>query len=469
MARAHVSTKSAYFGVRMRNSILNARAASVAILLISFCSASVFAQSSTNTPSQAHRYLFIVETSRGMRDRARGVFNELKQALDTGLNGQIQQGDTVGIWTFNENVYQGLFPSQKWSQPTQLAFAVRLPALLEPETYQKRARLERLLPDMLQTISGSEAITIVLIASGEGTMKGTPFDDQINAAWKEWHDEQEGVKMPIITVLRARMDEITEWSLTPAPRPIEMPTVVKGLKAGGEKTNELAKGTSTPQATEKRSEPPKWGPEQQVAFSVWALGRTGLISTLPATSNGVQTASQTVTQLSAAIPKEVTTTPATGNSAQPLAVGTTENQTATNLTITFAPSQEEAAKPVAKAAIPPEEQKVENPIQSQTPAIQPPTRTPPPSVRAQPAAASDGSLGEMVAHARPADPADENRVAQSVALAAPRPSFLRENINPLVLMIIAAFGAGYCFRNWLLTNSRPMGRTMSLTRVSKEE
>ncbi len=453
----------------MRNPILRAaKVGGVAILLVSLCSASVVAQSGTNPPSQAHRYLFIVETSRGMRDRARGVFNELKQALDTGLNGQIQQGDTVGIWTFNENVYQGLFPSQKWSQPTQLAFAVRLPALLEPETYQKRARLEKLLPEMLQTISGNEAITVVLVASGEGTMKGTPFDDQINAAWKEWHDEQEGAKMPIVTVLRARMDEITEWSLTPAPRPIEMPTVAKGLKTAGEKTNEVAKGTSIPHATEKRPEPPRWGPEQQVAFSVWALGRTGLVSTLPATSNIAQPASQAVTQ-SAAIPKEVTTPSTTNNSAEPLVVGTTESHTATNLTITFAPPQEEPTRPVATAAIPPEEQKVENTIQSQTPASQSPTRSSPPSVAAQPAAASDGSLGEMVAHARPADSADENRVAQGVALVAPRPSFLHENINPLVLMILAAFGAGYCFRNWFLTNSRPLGRTMSLTRVTKEE
>jgi hypothetical protein len=144
MALAGVPVKAAYICVRPQSRpVFIFRAAILAMLLLSLHLTSSFAQTNANTSLQpASRYLFVVETSRAMQARASGVFNALKQALDSGLNGQIRQGDVVGIWTFNENVYEGLFPSQKWSQATQLAFAVRLQALQEPETYQKRARLE---------------------------------------------------------------------------------------------------------------------------------------------------------------------------------------------------------------------------------------------------------------------------------------------------------------------------------------
>jgi hypothetical protein len=443
------------------------RAAALAFLLFGPHSTDLFAQTSTNTSRlSGHRYLFVVETSRAMRARARGVFNELKQALDSGLNGQIGQGDTVGIWTFNENVYQGLFPSQKWSQATQLAFAVRLPALMEEETYQKRARLEKLLPEMLQAISGAEAITVVLVSSGEGTMRGTPFDQQINAAWKEWHDEQEGVHMPLVTVLRARLDEITDWSLTPAPRPIELSPIANEIKPTHEKTNDLAKDTPKTEQAEKRAQSTKWGPEQQVAFSVWALGRTGTVATVSAPTNETRSPSHVNPE---------TSKPAVAPSpAAPSPAVMAENQVS-NLTVTFVTPQEPAGKLAGKAAEPPAEHNVENrkepPLPDQSPAqpAQSPLADAAWSVPAQPSPISEASFGGMVAHARTAQPAKPEKIAPGPALAAPPRGFLRENINPLVLLILAAFGAGYCFRNWLLTEGRPIGTTMSLTRVSKED
>jgi hypothetical protein len=467
MALAGILAKSARIGVKApRGSDFALRMAFLTVFLASLCLRSSFGQTSTNASSQpGNRYLFVVETSHAMQGRAQGVFDTLKQALDSGLNGQIRQGDIVGIWTFNENVYQGLFPSQKWSQATQLAFAVRLPALQEPETYLKRARLEKLLPEVLQAISGSEAITVVLISSGEGTMKGTPFDEQINAAWKEWHDEQEGVHMPIVTVLRARLDEITDWSLTPAPRPIEVPTVVSDAKK-----NE--RNTSTPPQAQKPREPAKWGPEQQVAFSVWALGQTGAVARALAPTNPSPAAlDQEVAQGKNA--KEAAIPPASNPSAAPARVETVENQPATNLTVTFIPPQEAQAAPVVKAAEPSEHKdskELQDAGQSQAQPVQSRATDPAPSTAAQPLPIPDASLGApMVAHARSADSGEETRIAPGAALAAPPRSFMRENINPLVLLIVAAFGAGYCFRNWFLTESRTRGTTTSLTRVKRED
>src|SRR5436309_11473548 len=75
------------------------RVMTVAILVANLGSADLFGQAGTNASSQlGNRYLFVVETSRAMQGRARGIFNAVKQALDSGLSGKIRQGDTVGIW-----------------------------------------------------------------------------------------------------------------------------------------------------------------------------------------------------------------------------------------------------------------------------------------------------------------------------------------------------------------------------------
>src|SRR5712691_10409111 len=112
-----------------RPSTLALSVAIIATLIATILSPTLSAQTNANpsTTRSINRHLFIVETSRAMQPRARGVFDAIKHALDSSLNGQIHQGDLVGIWSFNEVLYQELFPTQVWSQPTQLAFAVRLP------------------------------------------------------------------------------------------------------------------------------------------------------------------------------------------------------------------------------------------------------------------------------------------------------------------------------------------------------
>jgi hypothetical protein len=280
--------------------------------------------------------------------------------------------------------------------------------------------------------------------------------------------------MPLVTVLRARLDEITNWSLIPAPRPIELPELASTQKAGQEKTNDLTKDGSAPQPLQKRAESSKWGPEQQVAFSVWALGRTGTVATASAPTNpGPAVARNDAAQTESA--KKATVPVASAPIAEPSRIGTTENQ-ASNAVIAFVAPQEAPAKPVFKAAEPVEEHKQEaakeSPTlaESHTQSIPSPASGSAPNVVAQPTPASDASFtAPMVAHARAADPAAENKSAPALALTAPRPGFLRQNINPLVLLIVAAFGAGYCFRNWFLTNARTLGTTMSLTRPGKDE
>jgi hypothetical protein len=180
------------------------------------------AQTSHSTPSPpAHRCLIIVETSRVMQRRAPGAYAALKALLDSGLKGQLRRGDMISLWTFNEGLHTNQF--EPWSPQTQLAYAVRLSAFRSAAAYEKRASLDKVLPQMERVIRESEFITVILVSSGEDLMRDTPFHDQINEAFIQWRDEQRKVRMPFVTLLRAWSGRFTDWSVTPAPWPVELP------------------------------------------------------------------------------------------------------------------------------------------------------------------------------------------------------------------------------------------------------
>jgi len=441
-------------------------------------------------PASSNRYLFIVETSRQMRPRAHGVFETMKQALDSSLNGQIHQGDFVGIWTFNENVYQDLFPSQRWSQATQLAFAVRLQMLANPDVYLKRGRFEKVIPEMTKVISENENVTIVFVSSGEGVMQGTPFSAQINSAWKEWHDELEGTHMPLLTALRARKGQHTDWLFTPAPRPIVLAELAD-FKPDDEKETNPAGVILESGTVAKKSAPTAIVPEQQVAFSVWGLGKTGFV----ASAKSPQTTPPNADASASPAPPPTNVVPVS----QPSAIRATNNSPSKAVTAEIASSERSKPLPAPtesaeaqKAQIadnapvntsnsngPPTE--VQKPVElafvtnmpvNTTTVPEPPARTVKPAEAPSPmpiAATEPKDITanpQFLAHARTTE--EEKRLLDP-ASPAPRRSFLRENINPLVLMLAAAFGAAYCFRLWFLTNTRVKGNAMSLTHSSKTE
>ena len=204
----------------------------------------------TNTAKalpSSNRWLLIVETSHSMQGRADGVLQTVQDLLKSRLRGQLRQGDTLGIWTFNEGLYMGRFPLQTWSPEAQQDIASRTLTFLKAQQYEKQASLDTVLPDLSRVIKDSLFLTIILISSGDEKMHGTPFDDRINESYQKWHDQQEKTRMPFVTVLRAKNGQLTNVAVnTPqsaetiqsklvealhnAPPPTASPLIVSGKK-----------------------------------------------------------------------------------------------------------------------------------------------------------------------------------------------------------------------------------------------
>ncbi len=66
-------------------------------------------------PLSSNRWLLVVDTSRAMHRRSGAVLKAVEELLMSDLNGQLRRGDTLGLWTFNKDLYAGRFPLQTWS------------------------------------------------------------------------------------------------------------------------------------------------------------------------------------------------------------------------------------------------------------------------------------------------------------------------------------------------------------------
>ena len=385
----------------------------------------------SRTNSSPKRCLIIVDTSRTMQPRAAGVFQALKPLVESGLDGQLREGDLVSVWTFNEVLHTNGF--EEWSSQTQLALAARLGSFLRPDLYQKKANLDRVLPEMNRLLREPSVITVLLVSSGEGKVDGTLFDGPINDSFKQWRSEQQKAHMPLITLLRASHGQQTDWSVSPAQWPVEIPPDAP--------ESELAQ-TPAPSATQPT----------------------------PAAATPPAPAAVPVTTPAPPAPKPAAPQPATVASvvqATPAPV-----PAATTLPRPVQKPQEESPKLVEAMPSPP--QSVVQPAVSAQPAklTSAPSRTPPaPTVSTPPAPVPVPPKQALVANT----PGIEQKPSQPIAAAAPAsevpqptitspvpvpstipaaklsPSkgFLRENAGLLLILLTSIVGAGLSLQAWV--------------------
>jgi hypothetical protein len=197
------------------------------IWILSASGANAQSASPTNAvklPLSSNRYLIIVETSRGMGRRTEGTLKAVGD-LFVSMRKQLHRGDTIGVWTYNDQLYAGRFPLQQWTPETHRAIVTRVLNYLKEQPYEKSAKLDSALTVMDKIIKGSSFITVFLVSDGEQPIRGTPFDDNINATYKSWKQEQNKAHMPFVTMLRANKGQITDHSVTSSPWTVELPAL----------------------------------------------------------------------------------------------------------------------------------------------------------------------------------------------------------------------------------------------------
>jgi hypothetical protein len=218
--------KSAIFPSKRAPSFLQSGISWKLFLCVMLMTLSSFSpiQAQTNAPQQrSNRYLLIVEASRSMQKRTDGVFGSIQDLLVSKMGGQLKDGDTIGVWTYNEDLGTGHLGVQRWATNMQEAVTGRILSFLKAQRFEKRGNFEKVVIPLAHVVKSSEVLTTILMADGMEEVHGTPFDDRINNAFKVWRSQQQEARMPFVVVLRAVKGAFTECTVNPAPWVIELP------------------------------------------------------------------------------------------------------------------------------------------------------------------------------------------------------------------------------------------------------
>ncbi len=180
-------------------------------------------QTNSRPKPVAERFLLIVETSAAMQKRAANVEQVVGKLFGSGLGNQLHGGDTIGVWTYNESLQTGQFPLQRWTPQTGTAVANGIVFFLKSRKYEKTSRLAPVMAQLTNVVADSVKLTVLLISDGEEALTGTPYDDQIAAAYRLNAAEQRKQNMPFLTILRTWNGKFTGFSVNTPPWPVEFP------------------------------------------------------------------------------------------------------------------------------------------------------------------------------------------------------------------------------------------------------
>jgi hypothetical protein len=177
----------------------------------------------TNGRALENRFLIVFDTSAEMKKRVPMTKKALDSLFVTGMGGQLQTGDTIGVWTFDQNLRKGEFPLQVWSPDAAAKIDADMGSFATKQRYSKTANYGALQPLLDQLVQGSDRLTVVIFCDGETAMTGTPYDTGINQIFLQRQADQKSARQPFIIVLRAQLGKYAGCTVDFPPAGVDFP------------------------------------------------------------------------------------------------------------------------------------------------------------------------------------------------------------------------------------------------------
>lgn len=142
----------------------------------------------------------------------------------SGARGRMTNGDTYGVWFVNER-NDTSFQMEFWKAKHTVELGAKAVSALKEHGLQGKARLDVALADALRIIKNVEDLTVILVSNGDAPIAGTPFDEEINARFREVAPELKRAKTTMNTALVAQDGKFVAWAVNSADFLLEIPTV----------------------------------------------------------------------------------------------------------------------------------------------------------------------------------------------------------------------------------------------------
>jgi hypothetical protein len=170
-----------------------------------------------------NRVLLVFETSADMKKRLPAVRSGLNEALATSLSGGLKPGDSIGVWTFDQELRAGVFPLQSWEPENAADISSNIMAFVGKQEYAKSAGFTALVVSLNRVVRNSERLTVLVFCDGETEIGGTPFDSGVNQIFQQRRFSQKKAKQPFIVVFRAQLGEYAGCTVNFPPLPASYP------------------------------------------------------------------------------------------------------------------------------------------------------------------------------------------------------------------------------------------------------
>lgn len=159
------------------------------------------------------RFLLIFDTSSAMKSRVPRVNYALERLFFSMMNGQLHTQDDIGVWTFDRELRTGDLSLQSWIPQDAAAIASNITHFVSHQHYSKSARFDVVLPAVNNLVRNSQRLTVLIFCDGTEEIKGTPYDDAINSAFKQNERALRKAGETFIIVLRAQSGQYTGYSV----------------------------------------------------------------------------------------------------------------------------------------------------------------------------------------------------------------------------------------------------------------
>ncbi len=158
-----------------------------------------------------------------MKKRVPAVQKTLDNLFLTSFIGQLQSGDSIGVWTFDKDLRTDQFPLQYWVPSEAATLAANINSFVEKQHYANDTRFGALQPWLNEVVTNSERLTVMIFFDGETGVSGTPYDDKINQILPMRQVEQKKARQPFVIVLRVQLGRYVGCTLDFPPTPLSFP------------------------------------------------------------------------------------------------------------------------------------------------------------------------------------------------------------------------------------------------------
>jgi len=170
-----------------------------------------------------NRFLLIFDTSADMKRRVVAVQKAVNTLLATSAEGQLHSNDSVGVWTFDQQLQTGQFPLQHWKPDQAATIASTIDAFVSSRRYSKKTTFDVLLPLLNKVVQSSERLTVVVFCDGYGEIHGTPYDTGLNQVFQQRQAERQKARLPIAIVLHSQLGQYVDCMVSFPPEPVSFP------------------------------------------------------------------------------------------------------------------------------------------------------------------------------------------------------------------------------------------------------